>query len=138
MTNIICTAIIILAVEKTAKNVRVAQLDRASGYGPEGREFESCHVHEKKHLRQAGAFLFSGYSLRKAWISIGIRLALKEGLSIFPNNSFPCEISIFCLPCRPDKIIRREKDLTADPSSADIDAVLSPGMLIEARHEILF
>ena len=23
---------------------------------PEGREFESCHVHEKKHLRQAGAF----------------------------------------------------------------------------------
>ena len=25
--------------------VRVAQLDRASGYGPEGREFESCHVH---------------------------------------------------------------------------------------------
>jgi hypothetical protein len=83
-------------------------------------------------------FLFSGYSLRKAWISIGIRLALKEGLSIFPNISFPCEISIFCLPCRPDKIIRREKDLTADPSAADIDAVLSPGMLIEARHEILF
>ena len=26
--------------------VRVAQLDRASGYGPEGREFESCHVHK--------------------------------------------------------------------------------------------
>ena len=25
--------------------VGVAQLDRASGYGPEGREFESCHVH---------------------------------------------------------------------------------------------
>ena len=23
----------------------LAQLDRASGYGPEGREFESCHVH---------------------------------------------------------------------------------------------
>ena len=27
--------------------VRVAQLDRASGYGPEGREFESCRVHRK-------------------------------------------------------------------------------------------
>ena len=25
----------------------IAQLDRASGYGPEGREFESCHVHYK-------------------------------------------------------------------------------------------
>ncbi len=25
-------------------NVCVAQLDRASGYGPEGREFESCHI----------------------------------------------------------------------------------------------
>ena len=130
--------IIRLAVEKTERNVRVAQLDRASGYGPEGREFESCHVHEKKHLRQAGAFLFSGYSLRKAWISIGIRLALREGLSVFLHRSFPYEIRIFRLPCRPDKIIRREKDLTANPSSADIDAVLSPGMLIEARHEILF
>ena len=27
--------------------VRVAQLDRASGYGPEGRGFESFHVHEE-------------------------------------------------------------------------------------------
>ena len=27
------------------KYVCVAQLDRASGYGPEGREFESCHTH---------------------------------------------------------------------------------------------
>ncbi len=26
------------------RNVCVAQLDRASGYGPEGREFESCHT----------------------------------------------------------------------------------------------
>ena len=25
-----------------AANVRIAQLDRASGYGPEGRVFESC------------------------------------------------------------------------------------------------
>ena len=29
-------------------HVRVAQLDRASDYGSEGHEFESCHVH---HLR---------------------------------------------------------------------------------------
>ncbi len=27
-------------------SVRVAQLDRASGYGPEGRGFESCHAHK--------------------------------------------------------------------------------------------
>ena len=25
--------------------VRVAQLDRATGYGPVGRGFESCHAH---------------------------------------------------------------------------------------------
>ena len=30
---------------ESVQEVRVAQLDRASGYGPEGREFESCHVH---------------------------------------------------------------------------------------------
>ena len=33
-------------------HVRVAQLDRASGYGPEGREFESCHVHIILHKMQ--------------------------------------------------------------------------------------
>lgn len=27
--------------------VRVAQLDRATGYGPVGRGFESCHAHLK-------------------------------------------------------------------------------------------
>ena len=33
-------------MEKWIKSyVCVAQLDRASGYGPEGRRFESCHVH---------------------------------------------------------------------------------------------
>ena len=36
---------ILFAVDKPTVNVRVAQLDRASGYGPEGREFESCRVH---------------------------------------------------------------------------------------------
>ena len=38
--------------------VRVAQLDRASGYGPEGREFESCHVHLLT-LHSCKVFLFS-------------------------------------------------------------------------------
>lgn len=28
----------------------VAQLDRASGYGPEGREFESCPAHGKEQF----------------------------------------------------------------------------------------
>ena len=28
--------------------VRVAQLDRASGYGPEGRGFESFHTRDNK------------------------------------------------------------------------------------------
>ena len=27
--------------------MRVAQLDRATGYGPVGRGFESCHAHIK-------------------------------------------------------------------------------------------
>ena len=31
--------------------VRVAQLDRATGYGPVGRGFESCHAHLKTILR---------------------------------------------------------------------------------------
>ncbi len=31
-------------------HVRVAQLDRASGYGPEGRGFESCHAHLKRSV----------------------------------------------------------------------------------------
>ena len=44
-------------------NVRVAQLDRASGYGPEGREFESCHVHLinpvlSVHTDDAGLFVY--------------------------------------------------------------------------------
>ena len=41
-------AIIDFAVRDTREtehsNVRVAQLDRASGYGPEGREFESSRA----------------------------------------------------------------------------------------------
>ena len=47
LTKHINRGIINFAVEEQQIVVRVAQLDRASGYGPEGREFESCHVHEK-------------------------------------------------------------------------------------------
>ncbi len=37
--------------ESNGSNVRVAQLDRASGYGPEGRVFESCHARQKIRLK---------------------------------------------------------------------------------------
>ena len=44
-------AIIDFAVRDTREtehsNVRVAQLDRASGYGPEGREFESSRARRR-------------------------------------------------------------------------------------------
>ena len=45
LTKHVNRGIINFAVEEQQIVVRVAQLDRASGYGPEGREFESCHVH---------------------------------------------------------------------------------------------
>ena len=38
----------------------VAQLDRASDYGSEGRVFESCHVHFEKHI-SLGSVLFFVY-----------------------------------------------------------------------------
>ena len=41
---------------KKIKNVRVAQLDRASDYGSEGREFESSAARHEKALAIASAF----------------------------------------------------------------------------------
>ena len=38
---------IISFVAKHVTNVRLAQLDRAFGYGPKGREFESSNAHVK-------------------------------------------------------------------------------------------
>ncbi len=35
-----------VAGDKSVANVRLAQLDRAFGYGPKGREFESSNAHE--------------------------------------------------------------------------------------------
>ena len=37
--------------------VRLAQLDRASGYGPEGREFESSIARTKRDVAYAASFL---------------------------------------------------------------------------------
>ena len=48
--------IINFAVNETA-NVRLAQLDRASGYGPEGREFESSIARTKRDVAYAASFL---------------------------------------------------------------------------------
>ncbi len=45
--------------ENAAANALIAQLDRASGYGPEGREFESSSArHNKKPAVSAGFSLF--------------------------------------------------------------------------------
>ena len=45
--------------ENGMKNVRVAQLDRASGYGPEGRGFESFHARFYESDSDESLFLFS-------------------------------------------------------------------------------
>ncbi len=51
--------IIIFAVNETAiMNVRLAQLDRASGYGPEGREFESSIARKEEHFLTKCSFCF--------------------------------------------------------------------------------
>ena len=47
--------------ESSIKYVRVAQLDRAFGYGPKGREFESSHARDspcKIIILQGLIFLF--------------------------------------------------------------------------------
>ena len=49
-------------VVKKTTNVGVAQLDRASGYGPEGREFESSRPRCKDLLMQV-LFDFIGNSV---------------------------------------------------------------------------
>ena len=44
------TCIIVFAVRHSSRKcVCVAQLDRASGYGPEGHEFESCRARSEVH-----------------------------------------------------------------------------------------
>ena len=40
-------------------NAPLAQLDRASGYGPEGQEFESLTACQKPEVERLRAFVFS-------------------------------------------------------------------------------
>ena len=39
-------------------HVRLAQLDRAFGYGPKGREFESSNAQHKKSIPFSGVLFF--------------------------------------------------------------------------------
>ncbi len=61
LTLLSLSYIIIFAVNKTALYVRLAQLDRASGYGPEGREFESSIARQKDISDHEMSFLFFSY-----------------------------------------------------------------------------
>ena len=45
------------------KNAPIAQLDRASGYGPEGREFESSSARQKEKSHIVWLFLFVFFSV---------------------------------------------------------------------------
>ena len=53
----------------TAQNVRLAQLDRAFGYGPKGREFESSNAHTKrcKHCLQRFFALYESLPAILPW-----------------------------------------------------------------------
>ena len=48
LTNTVCCHIINFVRENTQYCVRLAQLDRAFGYGPKGREFESSNARYSK------------------------------------------------------------------------------------------
>ncbi len=43
----------------------IAQLDRASGYGPEGREFESSSARHKDFAKKQGLYFFANLLLCK-------------------------------------------------------------------------
>ena len=47
-----------MAVLKKTANALIAQLDRASGYGPEGREFESSSARQSKKPALKRVFLY--------------------------------------------------------------------------------
>ena len=47
----------------SSADVRVAQLDRAFGYGPKGREFESSRPRIKSTSRNRSAFLVCHYKM---------------------------------------------------------------------------
>ena len=62
-------------VDEFNRYVRLAQLDRAFGYGPKGREFESSNARimpaglqvNEKHSVDQGAFFNSVYESRKRY-----------------------------------------------------------------------
>ena len=54
-----------VAGDESVTNVRLAQLDRAFGYGPKGREFESSNAHEALKMRVFRAFLFDKIDMQR-------------------------------------------------------------------------
>ena len=56
-------------------NVRLAQLDRAFGYGPKGREFESSNARERKP-RKHNVYEVFCCSKTYAYIYFGIKIIL--------------------------------------------------------------
>ncbi len=55
-----------MTVVARQEHVRLAQLDRAFGYGPKGREFESSNAHNKK-TQALPEFFLSNKMAREAW-----------------------------------------------------------------------
>ena len=55
----------------TTRNVRLAQLDRAFGYGPKGREFESSNARNYRCRRYAYSDFFALYMFLPAVLSRG-------------------------------------------------------------------
>ena len=61
-------------VARQNKYVRLAQLDRAFGYGPKGREFESSNARKGKPRKLNGlrGFLLSKYIVRSTYLYVSI------------------------------------------------------------------
>ena len=58
----------------SVRHAPLAQLDRASGYGPEGREFESLRAYQKNlEALLRGSFVLSGQSVTPQWIAAILR-----------------------------------------------------------------
>ena len=54
------------AVRKDSENAPLAQLDRASGYGPEGQEFESLTACQT-HIERCGFCFFLSPLWERGW-----------------------------------------------------------------------
>jgi hypothetical protein len=60
-------------VPRSENGAPVAQLDRASGYEPEGREFESPRAHHFKSLRLIGLALLRPDPYFQIWEHLGAK-----------------------------------------------------------------